>query len=475
MALFQKFTKLRKRLLGRPVTARYSQFPDQAYTHVRDLPLFTFHTIRYMLIDPTLRLGLAMRAAPLHQAEFARRTIGPDGKIKWVPGIKADRQDVGEFVLRQLRRIWRFDLHKILSAQIWGWSAGEVTYRLKDGLVEVDRILTRSARDVFALRSQKEGKVLGVRFHRIGGGVGEADLFFPKCFWHAYNPEAESPYGVSILKGAHSPWADKWLNGGALDVRRLFAHKDAYGGVEIYYPPGTTNIDGKGEVPNRDVMREMAEQMKSGNVVTLPSERLEGQLMWEVKRAQIPANPTHIFDYPKDLDTEMLRGIEVPDDVVTSDSGGVLLGSAGKQIPMLAFYTNGDKWLAQVLESLITQVIEPLVLLNWGRAEFFEVTTKPLAEQAMDQINTAEEPGEMRPDSQQGQAGESADVQRGRKIFERRNPDFGQSLQLALDETTGGTVAELLTGRGVLDASRLVEAGRKLLDEGNGQCHAQKP
>ena len=425
--------RVRERFLGKPLTASYKHFPYHMFTQVRDLPLFTYETIRQMLIDPTIRLGLAMRAAPLYQAEFAYKIGASQGVTKWVPGVIADRPEVARFVYKQLGRIWSFDLDKILSAQIWGWSAGEVTYKLQDGQVQIDRLLERAAIDVLALR--RGGELAGTRVQRMGAGLGHVDLEFPKSWWHAYNAECDSPYGVSACKGAHSPWADKWLNGGALDVRRLFAHKDAYGGLDMGYPPGTTNIDGKGEVPNRDIVREMAEQAKAGHIITRPSKRYaDGSEMWPIERATVPSNPTHIFDYPKQLDIEMLRGLEIPDDVLTSEGSGAW---QGKQVPMQAFFTNADRWLSQVVAVVVTQLMEPFVLLNYGKAEAFEVQTKPLAQQAMEQMRQPEGQAQQQPGTQPGQQ------------------------RMAVDEPTA---AELLVGRGIVDAADLVAAGRKFLE-----------
>ncbi len=449
------FDKIRRFLLGKPKTAGYRSHQYHRYhTHIRELPLFTFDTIRDMLDDPTIRLGMAMRMAPLCQAEFGVK----QGK-EWTEGVQADRPDVAKFVHRQIKRLWKFELHKILSAQVWGWSAGEVTYQLdSDNRVEVKGILHRFARDVIALH--EDGEVKGARFLRAGK-TGNVDLRFPAAFWHAYEPEAESAYGTSALKGAYSPWADKWLDGGALDVRRLFMFKDSYGGVDVAYPPGSTNIDGKGDIPNRDIMREIAEQITAGGVTSRPSEYNDtGKPLWELTRATVPANPQHILQFPKDLDVEMLRGLEIPDDVLTSEGSGAW---QGKQVPMQAFYCNADRWLAQVVRTVVTQILEPLVMLNWGRAEEFEVNTKPLAEQAMEQIQASEGDQEMG-GQQPGQQGEAAGPfvnVRGKNgnVFQRRNPRFGQQ-QLSLDDSNE---AERLVGHGAVQASHLVEAGRRLL------------
>lgn len=457
------FAKLRSLLLAKPKTADYRPFPVHHFTQIRELPPFTFETIRWMLMDPTIRLGLAMRMAPLCQAEFAFQR----GK-EWIPGVQADREDVAKFVHKQIKRLWKFELHKLLTSQVWGWAAAEVTYRLVDDRVEVDGLLHRHAFDVRALRS--DGEIKGVRFDRLGGGVGSVSLRMPKAIWHAYDPEAESPYGTSALRGAHSPWADKWLDGAALETRRLFAHKDAYGGVDIAYPPGQMEVDGQ-EIPTRDIAREMGEQLKAGGVTNRPSKRdADGNPQWEITRATIPSNPSHIFDYPGQLDDEMLRGMEIPDDVVTSQGTGAW---QGKQVPMLAFYCNSDRWLALVIRDIVRHTLEDLVLLNWGRAEDFEVTTKPLALQAMEQIKAAEgsangdspqpQQQQARPQQQQQQQSTQPFNVRGPNGFQPRNPRFtpsGQRQQLGLDDAN---MAEMLVGEGAVQAAHLVDAGRRLL------------
>ena len=451
-------SKLKSALLGPAKTGDYKQNRDLAFfQQPRDLPLFTYATVQQMLIDPTIRLGLRMRAAPLCQAEFAYRTIGKDGKATWTPGIKAKRPDVAEFVLSQLMRIWNGELHKLTLAEVWGWSACEVVYRVVDGRIEVDKFLHRHARDSFAL--MQRGEIKGVQFRGLTGG--HANLTFPKAVWHAHDPECESPYGNTVLRGAYSPWADKWLSGGALDVRRLFCHKDAYGGVDMTYPGGTTtNPDGQ-DIPNRDIAREITEQLKSGGVTTRPSTRDEnGHQEWELTRATVPTSPAHIMEYPKDLDNEMLRGLEIPDDVISSDAGGGAW--QGKQVPMMAFYTAGDISLNGLVTTIVKQVIEPLVTLNWGSEQDFEVETKPLAEQALEQIKASE--GNDAEGSQPTQTMmDRLDNPRQARPSPNGNGNQngnGQPPRLsrfALDDV------DQLVGAGVLDAAAIVRAGRKIM------------
>ena len=220
------------------VTAGYSSPPRSLWgQQPRDLPLFTFYIIEHMLLDQTIRLGLAMRSAPIVSAEFAYK----EKSGEWTPGVRADKPAVAQFVERQLERIWTHDIYKLLDAQIWGWAAAEVMYKIRthdDGTkhIEFDKLLERHARDCQALEFQETGGFAGVA---IGGGEdGEVNLGKGKSIWLSYNSENGSHYGRSALRGPYSAWADKWLDGGALDVRKLFMHGDAYGGRRMQYPPG---------------------------------------------------------------------------------------------------------------------------------------------------------------------------------------------------------------------------------------------
>lgn len=397
----------------------------------RDLLPFNWEWARLMLWDPTIRLGLAMRAAPIQSAELAYK----EGD-SWKSGIKCDNPGVAVFVQRQVERFWKHDLHKILRAQIWGWAAGEVTYRLtKTGQVEYEGLSERNARDVRAL--EYHGQQIGVRFRRIKDKPeGYVDLRFPECFWHAFGPEDGSHYGNSVLRGCYSPWSDKYLTGGALDVRRLFMHKDAYGGVDVSYPQGTTWIDGKGAVPNQDIARQIAQQIKAGGVTTRPSEYdTTGKEKWVITRATVPASPKHILDYPKDLDTEMLRGLGIPDDVLTSE--GMTGAWAGKAVPQQAFYTSLDGWVTQIATGFQRQVVDALVYINFGQVLEYEICFKPLADQANEQSGDKEEAG------------------KPFNPFAPRMSNNGSPFAMAL--------AEQAVGEGVLSARNLVQAARRVM------------
>ncbi len=361
----------------KPSTGLYQPIPHIWFQHPTDLPPFTFAVIRAMLMDEGIRLNFATRSAPLYGLEFGWEEQG-----QWQEGVKCRDQAVSEFIYRQIQRIWKTFLPEILRAQIWGWSAGEVTLKLSEdtGLVEINEMLSRHPMDCKLLKSGCER--WGVRIERVTGGA--IDLPFPYCWFHSYGAEDGEDYGTSAAYGAYSPWADKWLNGGAKDVRRLFMHKDAYGGADLGYPEGETFLQGQETpVPNRDIARNIVEQLRAGGVTTRPSERDEnGNEKWPLTRASVASNPQHILQYPQDLDAEIRHGMEICDDVINSDATGAW---AGKKIPMQAFYATLDCWAVRLLKDICRQIIDPLLVMNFGKVLEYETPFKPLAKQAMEQ------------------------------------------------------------------------------------------
>ncbi|MCI0333543.1 MAG: 2'-5' RNA ligase family protein [Planctomycetes bacterium] len=430
-----------------PATKGYSPIDERWFQRPRDLPPFTFLTIRCMLLDPTIRLGLAMRAAPLCSPQWAYKQ---DGSEEWTSGIQADDPILAAFVLRQLKRLWQ-DAAEILRAQVWGWSACEVMYRhVKPGegdaarhFIEIDRLLPRHANDARLLLC--EGEPVQVRFLRIQEAPqGHVDLPFPKAFLHNHAPEPGQHYGMSILQGAYSPWSDKWLNGGALDVRRLFMHKDAYRGKKIFYPNDSYEVEGKGTIHARDIARENVEKAKSGAVETYPSDvDANGNPKWRVEESQVASNPQHILNYPKDLDTEMLRGMEVPDDIFTADADST--GAwAGKKVPLEGFYTGLDLWLTRLIRDVKCQVLDHLVAMNFGEGRWYDICAKPLGEQAMErQAKSGGQPMQPKQFGGFGRDGDS-DGQFG---------EGGAANRMGLD-------VEEAVGRGTMRALELVGAAR---------------
>lgn len=363
----------------KPTTRHYRPIDTRISTPIRDLPPLTLWTIEAMLREPMIQLCLPMREAPLLKMEIAYL----EGK-NWVSGVRCDDPAIGNFAFKQILRIWNYIFCLTDASQKYGWSAAEVMLELDNdtGLLEVHCLVGRHPRDVRLML--KDGCPSGVQFLRtnIRGGK-PVELEFPRAVFHAHFPQAGEWYGTSILNGAYSPWWDKWMRGGAADIRRLFMHKDAYGGADMTYPQGEVEMPDGSIIKNKDIAREVVEQMQTGAVTTRPYEIDEhGNNKWQLTRATVPGNPQHILQYPKDLDDEIRRGMGIPDDVVTSDSTG---SWDGKSHSVFSFLGTLDKWGASLLRDIKEQIIDPLIKINFGDGHYCEVSHKPFVEQLKSQ------------------------------------------------------------------------------------------
>lgn len=449
------------------------------------LPLLTFPIIETMLCDETIQIGLAARKAILQGVGF-----GHDNDGTWTPGVQCSNALVSEWVMRQVKKLWSCAIEHIASAQVYGWAGMEVVWERspETNLWEVSGIEERHANDTRVIIGGDTGRPCGVRFLKIKGAEnGYLDLHFPESFFHAYNPNPGEWYGHTVLHGSYRSWADKHLDGGAVDVRRLFMHKDAYGGADLTYPEGSTDIgtvEKPLEVPNRELAREIVEQIEAGGVTTTPAQYDDrGNPLWKLTRATVPSNPSHILQYPGDLDGEMLRGMFVPDGVLKADDTG---SWQGRLIPMGILYAAMDPWVGSILRDIREQILEPGILNNWGQAIPFVLEHQPLADRALEQQKQQQPAGPGAPGGMEGLMGMLGGGPDGADPTDPTDPD-GQDddpendddkdpkfppKRMALDPVAA-------VGEGVLSAAGIVAAARAALrmgpteDEEEGQDEDQ--
>lgn len=306
-------------------------------------------------------------------------------------------------------------------------------------------MLARHAADTRALI--KDGEVIGTRVLRVPHAAGgHVDLQFPKSWFHAHKPEPGEHYGTTAFDRGVFPVGGQVLPGRS-NRRATAVHAQGCLWRGGYVLPRRDDLVNGVETPNRDLAMQIVEQIQAGGVTVRPAVYDDkGNERWTLKRATVPSSPTHILDYPKDLDTEIYHGLEIPDDVIESGSTGAW---AGKRIPMAAFYAGLDGWVASIINDIVTQIIEHLVLLNFGTAEEFEVTHQPLADQAMEQQEKAEQ--QQQP---QGQTGQQPQQQ--------ADGDPLSQYRMSLD-------AEAAVGQGVLTAAELVQATQSVIRMRTGE------
>jgi len=341
-----------------------------ALFHYEDRPPFSAVTAELMMFDHKVTLALAIRNGLLAQMEI--EVVGGP------PGIR-------EYVARQWEKIWTLAGPVIVEAKHIGWTGFEPMFEPGDAnSPDAGRAMFCGYRD-FHPRDIRplvsEGKIVGLTLNNCQNGAGgKLALFAPKGCWITYKDRYSNYYGQSLVEHAYAPWHEKWQRGGAIKLRQLRMMKDAWVGDILRYPTNRRTLTPGGEVVSwRDVAREIIQLRQSGGVMGIPSDRTaDGNYEWEYTGPTAVEGATPIHEYKKELDLEIVEGLEVPGEVLETAEGGNAYN--GRTIPMVgllaALQTEGEGYARQVDQ----QIIRPLVRWEFGCAPSYQIKVKPLIE-----------------------------------------------------------------------------------------------
>lgn len=334
------------------------------------LPLFSIRAVEMMRRDPQVKLGLSIKAAPYLKVKYK---------------IEGDPKQV-EFIRKTLSRVWNHLVPKAILAQMYQLSAGELVWRrnAKTGQIEFRTYQDVYPTDVRILHAS--GVPVGInvygRTHGSKDGikkpVEKISLLGPKHFLYFHRREFNALRGTSELEGAFPPWIEKTDPQGALASRALWFHKYAFTGGHIYHPVGSyQDPDDPNALPTpySDIARASLENGKNGMVMTFTNEpastEAPGLRAWEYVPAAVNGDGKPMLEYPRELDTEILRGMEIPDDVVQQVGG---TGSyAGRTIPLVAFFESQSLHVRQLFDT-VDQLILPWALAFNGMQPDYEIS-----------------------------------------------------------------------------------------------------
>jgi len=196
--------------------------------------------------------------------------------------------------------------------------------------------------------------------------INSEKIYFPKGCVLTYSSYGASVFGESILIGAFSPWWDKYAPLGSEAITRIRMIKDSLIGDVFYFPTTHEVKDDLGNVVDMQQMCAAAANARvSGSSMILPDVRdANGNRTLTYDPPKDTGNPTGIWIWRKDLDDKILLGIGVPPETITA--GGTGSGYAGREIPMRSLVGGVSSEYKQLASGLITQVINPMVRINYG-------------------------------------------------------------------------------------------------------------
>ena len=339
----------------------------------RHRPLFTQATIRDMVIDPRVMFGLWLIKGPmLSKAKF---------------NVDCENEDVKQFIADQIHSFWLNGAVQALKAIEWGFSAGEVLYRMEDG---TERIVYRGLKDF----EPPSCRVVTCNGEHVGIVVQNYEttnmrpgrrvyLGGPKVLhhihWRHYNPH----YGRSRLVGAHIPWNEIWSEGGYRDIRRMWFYRNAFEGGTLYHPHGTVKTPDGRIMEYQNIAQEILEKKRTGAVMSLPNDLdNKGNRQWEYIEPRGNTIPPGLFDYGDSLRIEILEAMGIPYEVIEASGNEGFGSSTGRQIPETAFYAILQEHLNWLIYDFCEQIARPLVQINAALGklpyEDFKVWALPL-------------------------------------------------------------------------------------------------
>lgn len=342
------------------------QIFDPRYAH--HFPWFNFLTIETMLRDPRIVYGLNLIKGPIatYTKFFSEEeSESPDIHTAIVElnyhfpyAVICKNKEQEEYIISQLNRFWDVGLMRALKALEWGFSGSQILYKKNSkGQLIFDNLHPYHSQELRCL-TRKRGVIGFIRNN-------DRNRYIPigKGFWHVHGRDYDSFYGISRLKGAHVPWHETWMMGGARDIRRTWFFRHAYDGGEIYYPEGSYQDENGQTHSNETLAVKMAEAKRTGSTAIFPSTKdLSNKRLWEYEAPKAGVTPQGLGEYIQLLRDEELEGMGIPPEVVQSGSGNGLGSATGRMVPLMAFIASLTPIGSDLLTDFRQQILDPVLL-----------------------------------------------------------------------------------------------------------------
>lgn len=358
--------------------------------------VFTWLDVPRMCRDPMIRFGLRLLRSPLPQVEFTVRARSPKIKL---------------FVERTIQRFWSADLPRLASDYYkWGRAVGgaEFAYDRRHRRITLEHVRRIAPFDAQA-RVWRAGRNAGrLAGYDVVTPRGPRPVGHPHCFWFAGHEELGPLHDVPRLSGAFTPFLEKNTKGGARHSRRLWYWTCAFRGHRIRHPNTMVPLPNGAMVHSEDLARQYYESAMNGHGSAMPNdphpdEKMAGKYAWEIEEPESRADMAGLLDYPKELDGEIMTGLDIPEEIWRA--GGQGGGWSGRAIPMELWYGQADETAGMFFAAFKKQVLDPLVMVNF-RTDEYEVEVGSLVKQFRQQ-------GEQQ-SQQKGDGGDPPQAQQGR-------------------------------------------------------------
>jgi hypothetical protein len=325
------------------VTAGYEASPGEAerrYGIMGNWSKFSLDAVDWMLKDPQVALGAALRRAPLLCPLW---TLEGDAVVK-------------KWLEAQLKAFWTLAMPSLVDAMFHTAAAVECVYkRSPEGYLCFKSFADFNPRDIKIITAGNEYRGMKIRDQTLRGIKG---------FAYLHNRRYRQWFGNSELEAAFDPWLEKWDYKGAKHSRRLWFYKSAWTGGILIHPKGSMKVNGQ-DLPYAIVARQVLEYMAAGATLTFEAAGDSTAGDWDYKPPVINGDGSALIEYVDVLDRDIQKGMGIPQDILSQESDG---GSfAGRTIPLQSFFIGQQIILQRIMSEVWERLLYPMMVANFGQ------------------------------------------------------------------------------------------------------------
>lgn len=306
---------------------------------------------------PTVALARALTMAPVLAANWTveENDDSPEGGV--------------DFIDRHMQSARRSLLKVAMQGCIdYGWQPFEKVFEIDDdGHIYVKKFkpLLHDLTEINVI--EKTGAFNGFENRPITGD--NIDLPVQNSLLFSNNPEGTDWYGQSMLgnvKNAYDEWND--VN----NANKRYDKKIAGSHWVVHYPLGSSNYNGRTDVPNDEIATDILNSLQSSGAIQVPrtinaiTEDLNDQApdAWKIEILTDPGSSKAAFiDRMKYLDAQMVRGLELPERSVLEGEFGT---KAEAEAHANFAITNIELRHQMLVEVINWHVVNQLLRFNWG-------------------------------------------------------------------------------------------------------------
>lgn len=316
----------------------------------------TFQTLDKMSKHHQIGFGTAFIQMPLETVDW------------W---IDCEDDDINSFLQQALGDVWRRLVKSAMKAVTFGCAPHEIVwaeqqaYRVWNEDLKVDNTMPlayvfdriKAVDPQYTTLKLEADRFAG--FEQMGGG----DVPKEKGFWFTHDEIFGNLYGRSRYIHSYDPW---YWSAIVVAFANRYLERSGSPTPKGTAPEGFTNVgteDNPDDKNNLDLIQEIAEAVREGAAVSLPSSTAE-EAGWDLEYLTDDNRGAAFVPMLEKYDSWMLRGLFIPERALTQDTEVGSNAMASTHADM--FIMSEESLISDMADAVSDMIIPSLLLYNFG-------------------------------------------------------------------------------------------------------------